>query len=306
MDGMKKNVTILFLFCSLFLALVSVLSGKTAEEVSNSTNIHFTGKYCTECHERRPGSRADALLKFGGDFTQLCKCHGYTPGTYIHPVDIMPSEEKVAKIPSQFPMQDGRLTCTTCHSMYLQCQTTTEASTLNPKFLRGAPYMRRTDLCFKCHDEQKYKRLDPHNQIDAEGKVIAEKCLYCHLEKPDETTATFKDIKLIGNAEVLCHRCHMKQVKFHPINSNHLLKPNKHILKNIKESEKEFGVVLPLNRAGEVTCSTCHNPHERGVLPQDKANAQGASEKYRLRLASKNLQICAACHKDKFKNMQLE
>jgi cytochrome c peroxidase len=98
----------------------------------------------------------------------------------------------------------------------------------------------------------------------------------------------------------------MKQVKFHPINANHLRKPNKNILNNIKESEEEFGIVLPLNRAGEITCSTCHNPHERGVLPKDKSNAQGASEKYRLRLAAKNLQICIACHKDKFQNMQLE
>ena len=98
--------------------------------------------------------------------------------------------------------------------------------------------MRRTDLCFKCHDEKKYKRLDPHNQIDAGGKVIAEKCLYCHMEKPDEKVATFKEIKLIGNAEALCHRCHMKQVKFHPINANHLLKPNKSILENIRKYKK--------------------------------------------------------------------
>jgi hypothetical protein len=42
------------------------------------------------------------------------------------------------------------------------------------------------------------------------------------------------------------------------------------------------------------------------VLPSEKASAQGASEKYRLRLAAKNLQICIACHKDKFKDMKLE
>jgi cytochrome c peroxidase len=74
----------------------------------------------------------------------------------------------------------------------------------------------------------------------------------------------------------------------------------------MEESVKELGVILPLDKEGKVTCPTCHNPHEKGVLPDEEASAQGASEKYRLRLAAQNLQICIACHKDKFKDMQLE
>jgi len=142
--------------------------------------------------------------------------------------------------------------------------------------------------------------LDPHNQITETGAIIADKCLYCHIEKPDEKHATFKEVKLIGDLEVLCFRCHYKQSQFHPINANHLVTPNPTIVENIKETEKKFGIILPLNYEGKITCPTCHNPHERGVIPGDRASSKGASEKYRLRLSGVNLQICVACHKDKF------
>ncbi len=68
----------------------------------------------------------------------------------------------------------------------------------------------------------------------------------------------------------------------------------------MKASEKKFNIILPLNYKGNITCPTCHNPHERGVLPPGQASAKGASEKYRLRMAAENLQICVACHEDKF------
>jgi hypothetical protein len=275
-------------------------SPKDAGTVSESTDVHYAGKYCTECHEKKPREGGDKLLKFGGDFTQLCRCHGYTPGTYIHPVDITPSEEKKDKIPKDLPLSEGVLTCTTCHDMYLQCQLSKRNKVLNRRFLRGAPYLSRTTLCFRCHDEKKYTMLDPHNQLTEKGAIVVEKCLYCHVEKPDEKLATFKQVKLIGNLEVLCYRCHFKQSQLHPINANHLRKPSDRTLSIMEQSETKFGIILPLNYEGQITCPTCHNPHERGVLPGEKASAQGASEKFRLRLSGQDLQICIACHEDKF------
>ena len=270
------------------------------EGVTEKTDVHYTGKYCMECHEKTPVKDKDSSLKFGGDFAQLCKCHGYTPGTYIHPVDIFPSEEKKTLIPKELPLKDGKVSCGTCHDMYLQCQKNPRNKVLNRRFLRGAPYVSRTDLCFRCHDERKYSMLDPHNQLTKDGKIIVEKCLYCHEEKPDELHATFKEVKLIGNLEVLCYRCHYKQSKLHPINANHLRKPSDKTRAIMKASEKKFNIILPLNYKGDITCPTCHNPHERGVLPAGQANSKGASEKYRLRMAAENLQICVACHEDKF------
>ena len=283
--------------CAAFSAEESEVS---AAAVPETTDIHYTGQHCTECHEKTPKEGGNAFLKYNGDFIQLCRCHGYTPGTYIHPVDIVPSAEKRAKIPADFPLKNGIVTCTTCHDIYLQCQKKPQYKLLNKRFLRGAPYVSRTTLCFKCHDEKKYTMLDPHNQLTESGAIVIEKCLYCHVEKPDEKNATFQQVKLIGKLEVLCFRCHFKQSRFHPINANHLRIPSAEILYMMKESEKKYGIILPLDYEGKVTCPTCHNPHERGVIPGEKAGAQGASEKYRLRLAGKGLQICVACHKDKF------
>ena len=270
------------------------------EGVTEKTNIHYTGEYCMECHDKTPVSDIDKSLKFGGDFTQLCKCHGYTPGTYIHPVDIFPSEEKKKMIPDDLPLLEGKVSCVTCHDIYLQCQANPRFKVLNRRFLRGAPYVRRTDLCFRCHDERQYTMLDPHNQLTQDGKIIIEKCLYCHEKKPDELHEHFNDIKLIGGFEVLCYRCHFKQSKLHPINANHLVKPSDKTRAIMKVSEKKFNIILPLNYKGNITCPTCHNPHEKGILPAGQANSKGASEKYRLRMAAEKLQICIACHEDKF------
>lgn len=268
--------------------------------VTPKTDVHYAGKYCLECHEKTPVKDKDKALRFGGDYVELCKCHGYTPGTYIHPVDIIPSDEKKGVIPEDLPLPGGKISCPTCHDIYLQCQKDPRNEILNKRFLRGAPYLSRTDLCFRCHDERKYTMLDPHNQLTPDGKIIIEKCLYCHEEKPDEQHATFSEVRLIGDLEVLCYRCHFKQSKFHPINANHFKKPSEKTLSIMKSSEKKFNIILPLNYKGKITCPTCHNPHERGVLPAGQPNSKGASEKYRLRLAAEKLQICVACHEDKF------
>ncbi len=277
------------------------------KNVTYSTNIHYTGKFCSECHEKTPQEGGEKFLRFEGEYNQLCRCHGYTSENYIHPVDIAPSEEKKEKIPASLPLKNGKVACSTCHDIYLQCRMDRHKKEVNKFFLRSAPYARRTDFCFRCHDEAKYKRLDPHTQIDESGEVVVEKCLYCHVEKPDEKHATFKKaegihgsvVKLIGDLEVLCYRCHYKQSTLHPINANHLRKPDDKISEAMKESEKQYGIILPLNYKGEITCATCHNPHERGIIPADRASSKGASEKFRLRLPGKTGEICLACHKDK-------
>ena len=291
------------LFISVFILLPAAFvfaRPDTPGPVTEDTDVHYVGMYCTECHEKTPREGGDKLLKYNGDYTQLCKCHGYTPGTYIHPVDIVPSKEKAGLIPKEFPLVDGKVSCLTCHDIYMQCKKNPRGKALNKRFLRGAPYVSRTTLFFRCHDEKQYTMLDPHNQLTESGAIIIDKCLYCHVEKPDEKHATFKEIKLIGKLEVLCFRCHYKQSQLHPINANHLVTPPDKIIENMKDTEQKFGIILPLNYEGKITCPTCHNPHERGVIPRDRASAKGASEKYRLRLSGVNLQICVACHKDKF------
>jgi hypothetical protein len=267
-------------------------TARRSESVSATTDIHYTGKYCNECHEKIPEEGGkDKFLRFGGNFSQLCWCHGYEPGDYIHPVEVEPSEEKKARIPEDLPLREGKIYCGTCHDIYLQCKKDEQAKKYNKRFLRGIPYSHRTDLCFRCHDEKKYKMLDPHNQLNANGDIIIEKCLYCHVEEPDVKRATFEEVKLIGNLEILCQRCHGE--RDHPAGKNHMRKPSELTLSIMKQGEEKFGIVLPLDYNGRITCVTCHNPHERGVIPTDRPGAKGAGERYRHRLPGS---LCMACH----------
>ena len=181
-------------------------------------------------------------------------------------------------------------------------------------------FSRKTDMCVKCHMKSEYRIFDPHNQLNADGSIIAEKCLYCHREKPDVEQANFKDIKLNGDPESLCLRCHSAHFsRKHPLNADHIRRPSGKMLQIIKRSESMIGVTLPLDYDGKIMCATCHNPHEKGVIPAANVGAKGAGEKSRIRLPEhpevpedqgkiekfavrlpgQGDQICLACHRDK-------
>jgi len=57
--------------------------------------------------------------------------------------------------------------------------------------------------------------------------------------------------------------------------------------------EEKFGIILPLDADGKMTCVTCHNPHQKGVIPPERAAAKGADSKFRHRLPDK---MCTECH----------
>jgi len=271
--------------------------------VNASTNVHFNKYYCNECHLNSEGQGA-MDMRFD-DYIETCRCHNYTPETYTHPVGVKLSPEKQTKIPSDFPLKDDTITCVTCHRMSLQCQADSSMEKFNSSFLRVNPLLSRTAICYKCHHEAEYKMMDPHNQIDTQGNVVKEKCLYCHKKVPDVNRATLEESKgeadlvaPIGKLDVLCYRCHYKQIQMHPINANHLKKPPPRILENMRRSERKLGIILPLDARGKVTCVTCHNPHERGVIPVGKTGAGGAGEVGRLRVPRVGDKICLACHQN--------
>jgi hypothetical protein len=55
---------------------------------------------------------------------------------------------------------------------------------------------------------------------------------------------------------------------------------------------------IPLDETGRITCSSCHNPHEKGLLPGGNPRAVGADAKqatnHRLRIPQGSM--CVACH----------
>jgi hypothetical protein len=258
--------------------------------LTENTNIHFTGKYCNVCHERTPVKGGDPYLKYNGDYQQLCGgCHhGMSPG-YCHPLDIDSKLDQRLTMPADFPLQDGKFTCETCHDMYRQC-----VKRLFGRYtLRGAPYPRKTDFCYRCHNKKKYRELNAHQQILADGALDTRMCLYCHRKKPNEKTATYKEVTFIGDMSALCRRCHPIQGN-HPGNFDHMAAPpSAKMRKHMTAMKSRYGIILPLARDGKMTCITCHNPHEKGVIAADKPSAKGADSKYRERLPGI---LCVECH----------
>jgi len=259
------------------------------KQVTPETNLHYTGRYCNECHEKTPVPGGDRYLKFGGGYGQLCRCHSIEPAAYLHPFDIMPSPEKKKKMPPDFPLEKGKVTCLTCHDIYRQCQ----KRLFDKNSLRGAPYPKRTDFCFKCHAVEKYKPIDPHQQMDDNGVIRIESCLICHKEKPDEKHATFKDVTFMGDIEKMCRRCHHIAGN-HSGNADHMgILPSADGMRRIKAMEEKYNARIPLDEKGKMTCITCHNPHQKGVIPESSPGARGAGSKYRHRLPK---DLCKECH----------
>ena len=256
------------------------------EEVTTSAEYHYTGKYCTDCHYQIPQEGGDKFLKFGGDYNILCKCHA--PENYVHPVGIELSQEKKIKIPAELPLENGKITCLTCHDIYWQCQ----KRRVDKNSLRGRPFRKRSDFCYKCHDKAGYRMLDIHSQLNARGKIIVDKCLYCHTDMPDENRAHYEDLKFIGNLEMICQRCHNIRGS-HAGNFNHLVKPSAAALARMQAMEKKFDIILPLDKNGQLTCITCHNPHDKDVIRAGSPAAKGAGSKYRQRLPGR---LCIECH----------
>ncbi|MBI5562216.1 MAG: hypothetical protein HY894_05095 [Deltaproteobacteria bacterium] len=149
--------------------------------------------------------------------------------------------------------------------------------------------------------------INPHEQINDEGEILWGACLICHKSVPDMAAEkSIKDVKLrFDDPSETCVRCHT--VKPHPAGEdspearmsgfvvpNHMVVPRKQIATNMRFALKENRMIFPLDpKTGKIICSTCHNPHERGLLT-GRADF-GADATRRLRSAT--MDICPNCHR---------
>lgn len=277
-----------------------------------TTNPHWNKKACNVCHEGKPKTGKETRLKFGGDIIELCNsCHAtISKDKYIHAAGMIPAKDMEKRMPEAFKValhkdKKDRITCRVCHEINYQCYPDdSKRKAENPRFFRGGPYARRTDICVHCHDlSQSSTQFNPHKQINDKGDIDFEICKYCHAITPDRS-------KVRGIADVvfqveddlnrLCNRCHRseKNLTGCVVNVNHMVKVSPEMQEKIKKSERELGSIFPLEPAtGKIFCGTCHNPHASGVQVQLKA-AKGAESKNKLRVETDLL--CTACHnKDK-------
>ncbi|MCK4707862.1 MAG: hypothetical protein KAU21_04535, partial [Gammaproteobacteria bacterium] len=225
-----------------------------------------------------------------------------------HPVDIKPSANKLASMKPEMKKlireNKGKITCSTCHDISLQCKLESRQKHENTRFFRNGPYKRRYDLCNKCHADESYKRFNPHEHVAEDGEIIAEKCRVCHAGSIDdlEEANSIDEVSFHtdDNLESICWGCH--KWKPHPGGQfsffksskgpDHLVQPSEKVLARIEHTLKEKNILMPLEpETGRVFCATCHNPHAKGVI-NNIAAAKGADSKQRLR----SKRICNNCH----------
>jgi len=298
-SNIKKQLLGMGLTTVFMLLIVSVAKQGLAA-VDNIIDPHFTGKDCEVCHHAIPKQgQKDFMLKFGNDDIAMCNsCHDkeYLRGD-LHPVGLKPLKEGLVKVPDTLPLYDGKVTCRTCHKVYLQCEEKPSIQFENLYFLRGAPYKRTTELCFRCHNKEAYKKINPHEQVDPEGNILKSQCLYCHQSLPDpDKISDTSEVTFKTETSAFCEVCHGEKDTLHPANADHMLEVSPKMLDSIKLSEKRFSTILPLFK-GKVFCGTCHNPHDQGVITK-KTAAKGASAEMKLRI-DWNHDLCVSCHPEK-------
>ncbi len=279
-------------------------------------NPHWKEDSCIACHLGNP-TDGKARLRSKGEINALCNnCHDLVSvHNYIHAVGMAPSAGKKSRMPPQFLQAlergKGMITCISCHDLPMQCKKERFGERgLNPLFFRGGPYTERTGLCFNCHDAGNYERLNPHDQITDLGELNTQVCIVCHQAVPKRREAkSINDVTFNVGDDLtkLCTGCHPWRP--HPGGNwarfstrsngdgpNHLVVPPPEIHKRLKATEQSKDMVLPLDPAtGKIFCATCHNPHERGVQRQSRAD-RSADGYQRLRSSGSGQMICVSCH----------
>jgi predicted CXXCH cytochrome family protein len=269
-------------------------------------NPHWRRDACQACHAGAP-SRANLKLR-EADINHLCNnCHAaVSDHSFIHPTGMPVPASMQSRLSKSFQQAvsrgHGKITCITCHDLPMTCVAERARERgLNPLFFRDGPYSNRTELCYRCHDPAAYTRLNPHDQIDADGQLRTATCPVCHDHTPDVQTARSiadVDFTVAGDLSALCTGCH--PVQPHPGGfsftssgqPDHLRVPSARVAQRRERMQQDNAIALPLDpHTGKVFCGTCHNPHARGVIRVDAA-AKGASEKDRLRMP----QMCGNCH----------
>ncbi len=194
-----------------------------------------------------------------------------------HVVKVKPPEDM--KLPKEFPLNDeGQIDCKTCHG--IKDIEKTPVNKVNKKadnFHRGGPYKQLTEFCVNCHNKKDYKRPNIHKLLDENGEFDKKDCEYCHKEAPDlKKEIKRENLEFRLPPQKICFGCHLKTPHLNAL--NHQVKPDKKMRKRMREAEKKWGIILPLDNEGKVMCATCHAPHQPGVIDKEKPAGKQVSD----------------------------
>jgi hypothetical protein len=249
-------------------------------------NPHGGRAFCFVCHQVPIREGEEIRFAGGKENIALCnECH-LRPGIRRapHVVDVGSKEGTWRMDYLGYPLKQGKLVCSTCHDEVSHGK----KDPANPRFLRGGPYTDNDAFCYRCHLEDREQRNNPHRQIDGFGRIRREACRVCHKNDPDTSKSLPANRAMVGEESAICAMCH--ELRPHP-SVNHMVRLPQNMVRLKDEYEKRHQVTLPLREDGFIQCSTCHNPHAKGILKG--AAGVGGGSRYRV---PDFREMCAPCH----------
>jgi len=223
--------------------------------------------------------------------------------------------------------EGGDVTCATCHDPHKWTPVPGADAHADPKKVEGngsSSFLRlandrASSLCVNCHRDKTSVALSKHNleisaaeEKNALGQTLKESgtCGACHLPHNGKGAKMWaRNVSNTGQGiERLCVSCHQEG----SIGKDKLTGQNTHPL-HVSLGEIAGHTKLPLfrkdgsrdDKAGEVDCASCHNPHQWD--PHDPASKAGAKAdvdgdahtSFLREAAAPDGALCGECHKQK-------
>jgi hypothetical protein len=288
---------------------------EAAEKKVAAENPHGNAMLCTACHTSVTGG----ALRFEGNVTQLCgSCHdGRLAGREVHPVNVAPTAAIAGRIPPEFPLKNGLITCFTCHDMRPDCGGRPPDAKSTYHLLRGWQTSDPLAFCSHCHASQDYRPFNAHDQLDARH-AKTDTCAWCHVDVPDVNSYREEAAPrtLRDTSSRVCANCH-PMMEGHPTHAHVGATPSQEFLWHMSAYEMQPKLrmpfeqllkyasasrrtprAIPLDENGRIACYTCHNPHEKGLLSEANPGSLGAEPKQAAhhRLRAREGKVCIVCH----------
>lgn len=291
-----------------------------AASVEPAPNPHWSSTGCSACHEGEDRRAAPDAVN------GMClRCHdGRRARQEIHPVGVTFTVGDQMRRPERWPVVGGRLGCATCHDIHGACLAGGRPRE-NPAFLRGA-WRTPAAFCASCHvGTSGQARYNPHRMLKSDGTIDTRACLFCHTGDAAKwmTEGRRGQSALKGEPIGLCLGCHTRHLDwFEPGHTGRVVPDRMRVYMVAFEATPEGAPVdaarlaealrkrqgptwLPLGAGDRVVCSTCHNPHEKGVFPTDSVLGRGGMTPAvrsqppgakQLPLRGLGKEVCRACH----------